>query len=922
MTKLITVLIGAAIYISFLIAGPPVLAQRSGTDQGVDSVRLFQALPVLDETTVKQLLAADPALVNSSNPQGQTPLHFMASLHPFRVSQVGPTPELALARYRDIVTAILACKPDVNALDGGARTPLYIARHTPNAWMVQQLQAMGAVDPLTDFFKAVVDSDTPSILKMIAANPKLVKAEDLNNRSVLIQSILWLDTDLARLLLAKGADPMQRDSGDLTALKAAIDTGQTELAKSLVARDTDLDPDTGNPDADEILMDAQDRQEAEVVALICAKARMKPLGWIPSDHLGAMKTRDLAAFPNDPFFAAVIDDDVKSAAAALTPAELSKTDAAGRSALHLCAELGYADMAEMLLAHGCAAGPEDKLGRTPLDYAAGRIPELYPMYRPYADHMSDEHFGDPKVFPDRSAVLAVLHKYHAGSGLPTFERVVDDGGIHMARVMIAENPALVKGFPAHGESALATAITSQNDVMIDLLLKNGAPLTGAQDGFGDTILFTAAANDNLDIAKRAIAAGVDVKAVALSSFTALHQAVMSDATDIARLLLDHGADVNAQDRDGRTPLMMDYKAPDDNGLGDLLRAHGARVIARVQFQVPVAQLLDPIKPPATPVDIWAGQSGDPPQYRVVDIAPIDGDTGIRACAVNDNGIVCGSSSGQAGTQAVIWSPTGQITVLKTPGRPEATVSAVNASGVAIGSNFEAPYIWGADHTGHAVSIKPIGSAELVGLDSAGDAVGTLRLGNVDMGIEVLADGTQINLGTIPGGVGCGAYAIDDAGDIAGVAGRDAVIWRGGKILDLNPPGHYSYATGINSKGHVVGYIGQEGGSYDGFVWVDGAMTILAKPSSAYASEASKINDAGLVVGKLRSMTDNDKAALWYGGKGYDLNALTVDSRGWQLDNAIDINNHGWILCTGMYRGSMAHAALLIPIDTSAAHPGG
>ncbi|HCR38575.1 MAG TPA: hypothetical protein DIV80_03745 [Synergistaceae bacterium] len=52
--------------------------------------------------------------------------------------------------------------------------------------------------------------------------------------------------------------------------------------------------------------------------------------------------------------------------------------------------------------------------------------------------------------------------------------------------------------------------------------------------------------DHLDIARTLIEAGADVNAKDIQGWTPLHEAAEAGRTDIVQLLLDHGADVNAR----------------------------------------------------------------------------------------------------------------------------------------------------------------------------------------------------------------------------------------------------------------------------------------------------------------------------------------------------------------------------------------
>ena len=67
------------------------------------------------------------------------------------------------------------------------------------------------------------------------------------------------------------------------------------------------------------------------------------------------------------------------------------------------------------------------------------------------------------------------------------------------------------------------------------------------------------------------------------------------------------------------------------------------------------------------------------------------------------------------------------------------------------------------------------------------------------------------------------------------------------------------------------------------------------------SKASALNDQGQVVGNAYHRTD-EAALLWQNGKVYELNTLVPPRSGWKLQNALAINNNGWIVGNGIHNG--------------------
>jgi probable HAF family extracellular repeat protein len=141
----------------------------------------------------------------------------------------------------------------------------------------------------------------------------------------------------------------------------------------------------------------------------------------------------------------------------------------------------------------------------------------------------------------------------------------------------------------------------------------------------------------------------------------------------------------------------------------------------------------------------------------------------------------------------------------------------------------------------------------------------------------------IDLGTLPGGSFSAAQAVNEHGDVAGQSDGRAVLWRGGRVIDLGTPaGSGSVALDINESGAVVGYRQVDDG-FRAFRWQDGELVDLPPLPGDTNSLAQAVNDRGEVVGL--SLDPSVRPVLWRpDGTLVDLSTTTKLYRAEELNN--------------------------------------
>lgn len=177
-------------------------------------------------------------------------------------------------------------------------------------------------------------------------------------------------------------------------------------------------------------------------------------------------------------------------------ADLTQAGRCGQSPLHLAAEFGREAAISWLLDLGTDPDMTDEFGSTPLHLAA-----------------EGDHLSCAATLLDRSADAASSE--------------------------------------GHGQSQPIHAAKSQQ--MIQLLVGRGGADVNAIDGCGDWPLKSAAESNDLNRISWLLNHGGEVDLTSTGE-TALHAAVRADSREAVEFLLEAGANPNAQDVDGWTPL--------------------------------------------------------------------------------------------------------------------------------------------------------------------------------------------------------------------------------------------------------------------------------------------------------------------------------------------------------------------------------
>ena len=158
---------------------------------------------------------------------------------------------------------------------------------------------------------------------------------------------------------------------------------------------------------------------------------------------------------------------------------------------------------------------------------------------------------------------------------------------------------------------------------------------------------------------------------------------------------------------------------------------------------------------------------------------------------------------------------------------------------------------------------------------------------------------------VPGAFSTGARGINSFGDVVGFYQATSGVvngfsYSGGLFTPLTFPGaSVTFAEGINDFGKIVGFRNN-----DGFLYAGGAFTALPRPSGAFWSQPSDINNSDAIVGSFGDLAGTH-GFHYQDGVFTTLDAPNSSTSNGKDTSAMGINNSG-VIVGGYYQSDWMH----------------
>jgi ankyrin repeat protein len=423
------------------------------------------------------------------------------------------------------VQTLLQQRVDVNAPEADGTTALHWAVRNDDVELVDRLIRAGADVKaanrygITPLYLASVNGSATTIERLLKAGAD-ANSVSTEGETTLMTAARTGSVDAVKALTAHGADVNAKETwhGE-TALMWAVSEKHAAVARELIAKGADVNTRSN--------VNKWERQQS-------AEPREK---WLP---LGGFTALEFAARDGCVDCIPVLLD---------AGADINAVDPDGISPLLSSIINGHYDAAGLLIEKGANPNIADRTGRTPI-FSAVDFHTMPASNRPSPKEIDNEltSLDVVKRLVAKGADVNVQLKQQQ-----PYRTKLDRGDDTM---LTTGTTPLLRAAKAGDVAAMKLLLDKGADAK--LATRTGINPLMAAAGLGtkeeDTTGRRKTQAEAIEAIKICLGAGIDINAADSRGQTALHGAAFQGFDDVVQFLVDHGAKLDAKDRQGKTPL--------------------------------------------------------------------------------------------------------------------------------------------------------------------------------------------------------------------------------------------------------------------------------------------------------------------------------------------------------------------------------
>ncbi|KAF5281785.1 hypothetical protein FQR65_LT14532 [Abscondita terminalis] len=474
------------------------------------------------EVGVADYLIARGASLNLRNNRGVSSLHYAAS-----------TGDIINVR-RHLDSGV-----DVDITDNRGDTPFIIACYSRNRHVVELLLSMNArleLSPLTNpkqtCLHFAVEAGWDNVVSQILDSGFYVDKRNSNGSTALLKAIHYKYSHIATLLLERGADPAAADESRATCLHLAAVENMIDMVQVLLEKGVDVNKRDSQWDTP--LINAIECENRAITKLLLSVPEVD------------VHTENFSSYP-----------------------------------LHLAAHAGWNDVVLEIIERGFNIETENIKGDTPLFSAfLGKQPDTARIIwkkGPRIDMETCLHFAIDAGCEHIVQELLKLRCFDVTDECPRYNNIAKMLLEHIISLEQLENEHEHLHFAAsfadfgimsklldrgldinlenkNGETPLIVAFRERRWMIAELLMSRGADVNTTENENERTCLHYVAGSVQDKLMVALLEKGCDVNAQQRDGSTALMEAIWQKKYVMVKELLDHGADPNISNDDGRNAL--------------------------------------------------------------------------------------------------------------------------------------------------------------------------------------------------------------------------------------------------------------------------------------------------------------------------------------------------------------------------------